>query len=549
LLSDLDNIEWGSIQGAYGGTENVPELLKQLTSSSIEDTIQALFGLSNTVFHQFTIYPATPVVIPFLLHLLENPTIVCRARILELLGDIASVCVSITPDKIADSTHTEFYAMHQQTYEALARGQTLYTEFLSHPNPSLRMMAAYVLVQFVRLSNDKKVGRLLEDCLQRETNDVVKAGLIFAIGKVHSLYPTNIIELVEHQLAEGYQLRFASIITLIRIENRVRGVFVEELADAAHNFLSVEQAFLTPANDEDNDFHPLQQGLYEKAIQWQFNRFQDNARFPWMEYCSRKEIARCLLLVDLEFINQIKAACIYLLSIPILDIVFTVLKWLLKIEKQVKFNIASLSELQRELLEVVYHNIFLWTSLSSIAWHLQDLGLPDKRKAWQDFLEIDSSVAMSHEQIEEILYRLASRNSLKKHIRTKHDFSKVKKLSLRTIGSDSFAPLLYPFTGLTTLDISSSDFTSEGIIKLPLFPNLRDFQLPHIKLTEEAVQYLARFQNLETLNISHTSFQEAWLDYLKSLTNLKRLFISKSEISETCMKNFQEYMPNCKIWS
>src|SRR5688572_7894632 len=75
MLDGIDSIDWASLNHAYGSAEDVPGLLRQLTSDDDEKRQEAIYELFGNIWHQGTVYPATAVAVPFLYELLNAPGI------------------------------------------------------------------------------------------------------------------------------------------------------------------------------------------------------------------------------------------------------------------------------------------------------------------------------------------------------------------------------------------------------------------------------------------------------------------------------------------
>lgn len=90
MLDGLDEINWSSLTHAYGKADDVPELLKTLLSSNKEERDDALYDLFGNIWHQGTVYDATPHAIPFLIELLQNEITPDREGVTHLLTVIAA---------------------------------------------------------------------------------------------------------------------------------------------------------------------------------------------------------------------------------------------------------------------------------------------------------------------------------------------------------------------------------------------------------------------------------------------------------------------------
>ena len=72
-LAGLDGIDWAGLDHAYGSAEDVPDLLRALSSSDEDEREAALGELFTTVFHQGSRYGASAAAVPFLLGLASHP--------------------------------------------------------------------------------------------------------------------------------------------------------------------------------------------------------------------------------------------------------------------------------------------------------------------------------------------------------------------------------------------------------------------------------------------------------------------------------------------
>lgn len=80
---------WGDLEHAYGKATDVPVLLEELTRGP-EEREHALRELYGNIWHQGTVYEATPHAVPFLARLAGQEASPARAELLELLGSIAT---------------------------------------------------------------------------------------------------------------------------------------------------------------------------------------------------------------------------------------------------------------------------------------------------------------------------------------------------------------------------------------------------------------------------------------------------------------------------
>src|SRR5262245_18095961 len=91
MARDLDAVKWDKLSHAYGKARDVPDLLKDLASTSQKKRAAAIFQLGASTCHQGTMYSATAPAVPFLVQQLEAPNVNDKAAILGLLADIATI--------------------------------------------------------------------------------------------------------------------------------------------------------------------------------------------------------------------------------------------------------------------------------------------------------------------------------------------------------------------------------------------------------------------------------------------------------------------------
>ncbi|KAH7254798.1 hypothetical protein B0J15DRAFT_494883 [Fusarium solani] len=88
-LAGLDDIDWASLQHAYGSAEDVPALLKALRFHDKNELDQVYFALSSNILHQGTRYQATSYAVPFLYALLDAKDTPRREDLLYYLVNVA----------------------------------------------------------------------------------------------------------------------------------------------------------------------------------------------------------------------------------------------------------------------------------------------------------------------------------------------------------------------------------------------------------------------------------------------------------------------------
>ncbi len=132
MLERLDEVPWPTLTHAYGSAADVPDLLRALASGDPDEREAALSELHGSVWHQGTVYPATPHVVPFLLELLAEPELEGKAGLLHYLGQLAR-------------GEAEEPGLAARVGEAVRRGTPIYEVLQDDPAPDVRPAAALLL--------------------------------------------------------------------------------------------------------------------------------------------------------------------------------------------------------------------------------------------------------------------------------------------------------------------------------------------------------------------------------------------------------------------
>lgn len=89
MLDGLDDVDWASLEHAYGPATDVPGHVRGLLAGSREERDRARSGLYGGICHQGTRYEASAPAVPFLLELIEDPATPDRAAVAGLVAAIA----------------------------------------------------------------------------------------------------------------------------------------------------------------------------------------------------------------------------------------------------------------------------------------------------------------------------------------------------------------------------------------------------------------------------------------------------------------------------
>lgn len=230
MLEQLLFINWSDLSHAYGSAEDVPQLLRDLTSPDEQLRRRSRGTLYTNIYHQGTVYQASAYAVPFLLELLQEETLPERDELLVLLAYLAQ-------GNTYHRQHWHFYAeerkqdptIHaeleegmfwvEKTYEAVSAGLPLYFSLLEDPSPKLRMAALRLLGSLSREAF--QIVSLLVERFSAERDQRVQASLLFTLGALlarqEEAFPA-VWHLLEKGLGEGqtHLVRLAAAMALAR---------------------------------------------------------------------------------------------------------------------------------------------------------------------------------------------------------------------------------------------------------------------------------------------------------------------------------------------
>ncbi|MEV4255726.1 hypothetical protein AB0J52_21430 [Spirillospora sp. NPDC049652] len=172
MTTGVDEIDWASLQDAYGPADGFPRLLRGVVDSDPEVREEAVHELFGTVYHQGTLYTATPRAVPFVARVAADPATreSERASLVHLLGVIAEAD-DASPDVLAD------------VRAALVRDIEILLTFLDDPDAETRHAATYLLGHLPS-ETAPRVVPLLRARRAVEQEPIVIAGLLAAAGRL-----------------------------------------------------------------------------------------------------------------------------------------------------------------------------------------------------------------------------------------------------------------------------------------------------------------------------------------------------------------------------
>jgi hypothetical protein len=198
-LCGLDAVDWGALSHAFGSAENVPQLLRKLISTDPDTRWEAFDELTNTVWHQGTVYSVSSHVVPFLIAMLSSPDTPDKRLPAVLLAMLADGSSGLEVHALGDSPTAArmraWLAEEGRDLEAelaqerewvketrLAVGEAvpLLLPFLSDKEPGVRESVALGLARYPERAD----GLLppLTAALHREIEEYVRKAIERSIG-------------------------------------------------------------------------------------------------------------------------------------------------------------------------------------------------------------------------------------------------------------------------------------------------------------------------------------------------------------------------------
>lgn len=192
MLEGLDNIQWGQLNHAYGSADDVPDLIRALAHEDDDIRDKTLYALYGNIWHQGTVYEATPYAVPFLIELLSIDHVTRKYDILILLAHLAhgTSYFDIQSNDLLSGEH-ESDGIQQQlaeevqhvkrTHQAVCDGIDVYWQLLldQHEELHTRMAVTYLLSCFTE--HELSIVPRLKQLLPDEPDSLMRASLVLAL--------------------------------------------------------------------------------------------------------------------------------------------------------------------------------------------------------------------------------------------------------------------------------------------------------------------------------------------------------------------------------
>ena len=200
MLTGLDEIDWASLEHAYGPAEDVPELLRRVTSGDEDDASDALDELWGTIWHQGSVYPATVSAVPYLAEIAAAG--LCTPGVLHLLGSIA------------ESSYPRGAAEPSAVHAAVAASYDVIAPLIEAQDAATRAAAMFVLAYS---GFPERVRPLIAERWQIETDPTTRAEALHAMMRVDPAIAADLAdEVLSTEPSDDAELRVSAALAWIR---------------------------------------------------------------------------------------------------------------------------------------------------------------------------------------------------------------------------------------------------------------------------------------------------------------------------------------------
>ncbi|MDT0428998.1 HEAT repeat domain-containing protein [Streptomyces salyersiae] len=219
MFAGIDEVDWASMEHAYGPADDVPALLRGLASPDPAERESALDGMYGAVHHQGDVYACTLACIPFLFELVVDPGVQDRGSIVELLTSIGGIDLDEDDEDEIDEDEIEGAANYAMAAAAVTAGAGVFCELIADEDPGVRLAAPLALATLH--SRPAQVLALLRERLPVEAAEEVRLALVEAAGRValrHRPLAGQAADWLSRLAAEAYApgLRLAALAQLAR---------------------------------------------------------------------------------------------------------------------------------------------------------------------------------------------------------------------------------------------------------------------------------------------------------------------------------------------
>ena len=165
----IDDIDWTSLQHAFGSAADVPDLLRALLSEDARVRDDARSELYGNIWHQGTVYEATAYAVPFLFRLALTTSTPDRVDVVSLIGAIAEGL---------DLRATAY----QDALARVVEHRDSVRQLLNDREPMVRAAASYVTGAFASLAEE--ASSWLRASIETESDTLARCGMLLGLARL-----------------------------------------------------------------------------------------------------------------------------------------------------------------------------------------------------------------------------------------------------------------------------------------------------------------------------------------------------------------------------
>ncbi|MEU1601216.1 HEAT repeat domain-containing protein [Streptomyces sp. NPDC005708] len=220
MFDGLHDIDWASLEHAYGSAEEVPVLLTALRSPDAEERHKALDRFYGAVHHQGSVYPPTAASLPFLFELAVDGATPDRAAVVALLVSIGRE--SLDRGFEDDGTEIEYYPPMgcAQAVAFLRERGVEFANLARDPDPDVRLAAIPGLGLF--LDDADRAAAVLRERLAAERGIAARLRIVEAAATLALRLPAASQQMMDwlaglaSDPAQGPATRLAALVQRAR---------------------------------------------------------------------------------------------------------------------------------------------------------------------------------------------------------------------------------------------------------------------------------------------------------------------------------------------
>lgn len=184
MFNGLDDIDWASMEHAYGSAAEVPSLLRAMRSANAEERTEAFGEFYGAVYHQNSVYEPTAASLPFLFEMACDTDTPDRAAVVQLIVGIGDDALSRLDGDYLDLPVLEAAVAHMRQHADALVALT------ADPDPEVRRAAIPALGLFVDDDGGRRADALLHERLATEDGLMERLVVVEATATLALRLPT-----------------------------------------------------------------------------------------------------------------------------------------------------------------------------------------------------------------------------------------------------------------------------------------------------------------------------------------------------------------------